>query len=52
MVSIAGLCAAPPGAGADRADAEAARREGNVSWAPTPVALAQQLADAFQQQTG
>jgi iron(III) transport system substrate-binding protein len=37
----------------DRADADAARKEGSVSWyTSTPVALAQQLADAFQQQTG
>jgi iron(III) transport system substrate-binding protein len=37
----------------DKADAEAARREGTLSWyTSTPVALAQQLADRFQQQTG
>ncbi|MGA7489629.1 MAG: extracellular solute-binding protein [Xanthobacteraceae bacterium] len=37
----------------DRADVEAARREGSVSWyTSTPVALAQQLADDFQRQTG
>ncbi len=37
----------------DRADAEAARKEGSVSWyTSTPIALAQQLADDFQQQTG
>jgi iron(III) transport system substrate-binding protein len=37
----------------DRADAEAARSEGALSWyTSTPVALAQQLADKFQQQTG
>jgi iron(III) transport system substrate-binding protein len=50
-----GLCEALPARAQapDRADAEAARREGNVSWyTSTPVALAQQLADAFQQQTG
>jgi iron(III) transport system substrate-binding protein len=42
-------CAQTP----DVADAAAARTEGNVSWyTSTPVALAQQLADAFQQQTG
>src|SRR5262245_14341709 len=41
------------GQGPDRADAEAARREGILSWyTSTPVALAQQLADRFQQQTG
>ena len=37
----------------DKADADAARREGTLSWyTSTPVALAQQLADRFQQQTG
>ena len=54
-LALAGLCAAPPARAQapDRADADAARREGNVSWyTSTPVALAQQLADAFQQQTG
>jgi iron(III) transport system substrate-binding protein len=55
--ALAGLCAGlPPQAQAqapDRADADAARKEGSVSWyTSTPVALAQQLADAFQQQTG
>jgi iron(III) transport system substrate-binding protein len=39
--------------GPDRADADAARKEGNLSWyTSTPVALAQQLADRFQQQMG
>src|SRR5262249_57421219 len=37
----------------ERADADAARKEGSVSWyTSTPVALAQQFADRFQQQTG
>jgi iron(III) transport system substrate-binding protein len=37
----------------DRADAEAARREGTLSWyTSTPVAQAQQLASRFEQQTG
>jgi iron(III) transport system substrate-binding protein len=55
IVSMLGLCAAPSvwAQAPDRADAEAARREGNLSWyTSTPVALAQQLADHFQQQTG
>jgi iron(III) transport system substrate-binding protein len=37
----------------DRADAEAARREGTVSWyTSTPVAQAQALASRFEQETG
>ena len=37
----------------DKADAAAARKEANLSWyTSTPVALAQQLADKFQQQSG
>jgi iron(III) transport system substrate-binding protein len=45
--------AACVGAGAGQADAAAARKEGNLSWyTSTPVALAQQLADKFQEQTG
>src|SRR6478609_5104682 len=37
----------------DKADAAAARKEGNLSWyTSTPVALAQQLADKFQEQNG
>ena len=37
----------------DRADADAARREGTVSWyTSTPVAQAQALANRFEQQTG
>ena len=37
----------------DKADAAAARKEGNLSWyTSTPVALAQQLADKFQEQSG
>ena len=37
----------------DKADATAARKEGNLSWyTSTPVALAQQLADKFQEQSG
>ena len=38
---------------ADRVDADAARREGSLSWyTSTPVDLAQQLADTFQKETG
>ena len=52
FVSAFGLCAASAQA-PDKADADAARREGTVSWyTSTPIALAQQLADKFQQQTG
>ena len=54
-LAILDLGAAPPARAQapDRADAEAARKEGTVSWyTSTPVALAQQLADRFQQQTG
>jgi iron(III) transport system substrate-binding protein len=52
LVSAFGLGAASAQA-PDKADADAARREGTVSWyTSTPVALAQQLADKFQQQTG
>jgi iron(III) transport system substrate-binding protein len=50
-----GFCATSPARAQapDRADAEAARKEGSVSWyTSTPVALAQQLAERFQQQTG
>lgn len=37
----------------DRVDAEAAKREGTLSWyTSTPVALAQQLASKFEQETG
>jgi len=37
----------------DPVDAEAARREGSLSWyTSTPVDLAQQLIDAFQKETG
>ncbi len=37
----------------DRADADAARREGNLSWyTSTPFPLVQQLIDRFQQDTG
>ena len=37
----------------DKADAAAARKEGTLSWyTSTPVALAQQLASKFQQETG
>lgn len=37
----------------DPVDREAARREGSLSWyTSTPVALAQQLADKFQKDTG
>ncbi len=49
---------AAPQAGAqtftpDRADEAAARKEGALSWyTSTPVALAQQLADKFQHDTG
>jgi iron(III) transport system substrate-binding protein len=36
----------------DRADADAAKREGTVSWyTSTPIALAQQLANKFEQET-
>jgi iron(III) transport system substrate-binding protein len=52
FVSAFGLGAASAQA-PDKADADAARKEGTVSWyTSTPVALAQQLADKFQQQTG
>jgi len=52
-----GLALAFTGASAaftpDRADLEAARREGTVSWyTSTPVAQAQQLASRFEKQTG
>lgn len=37
----------------DKVDADAARKEGSVSWyTSTPVALAQQLASKFQEETG
>jgi iron(III) transport system substrate-binding protein len=37
----------------DRADADAAKREGTLSWyTSTPVELAQQLATKFEQETG
>jgi iron(III) transport system substrate-binding protein len=37
----------------DRADAAAAKRDGTLSWyTSTPVALAQQLASKFEQETG
>jgi iron(III) transport system substrate-binding protein len=37
----------------DRVDAEAARREGNLTWyTSTPFPLVQQLVDKFQQDTG
>jgi iron(III) transport system substrate-binding protein len=54
---IVGLVLAGPTASLafspDRPDAEAARREGTVSWyTSTPVAQAQQLASRFEQQTG
>ena len=55
VVAMLGLCAALPARAQapDRADADAARKEGSVSWyTSTPVALAQQLADAFRQQSG
>ena len=54
--TILGLAVAPAAAQSlefDRADDAAARREGVVSWyTSTPVALAQQLADKFQRDTG
>jgi iron(III) transport system substrate-binding protein len=47
------LCADAWGFTPDRADAEAARREGVLSWyTSTPFPLVQQLVDAFQQETG
>lgn len=55
---IVALCLAAQAASAqpaspDRADEAAARREGTLSWyTSTPVALAQQLADKFQSDTG
>ena len=54
MVSMLACAALPASARAtDQADADAARREATLSWyTSTPVALAQQLADRFQQQTG
>ena len=53
--SASTLCAGLPASAQapDQADAAAARKEGNLSWyTSTPVALAQQLADKFQEQTG
>src|SRR3954454_4915300 len=49
------VCVAPAASAQapDKADAAAARKEGNLSWyTSTPVALAQQLADKFQEQSG
>src|SRR5262245_24579275 len=49
------LCAVAPGyaQAPARADLEAARREGSLSWyTSTPVAQAQALANRFEQETG
>jgi iron(III) transport system substrate-binding protein len=49
------FCAAFPAAAqvADKVDADAARKEGNLSWyTSTPFPLVQHLADRFQQETG
>jgi iron(III) transport system substrate-binding protein len=48
------LCAAPArGQAPDRADLDAARREGSLSWyTSTPVAQAQALASRFELETG
>jgi iron(III) transport system substrate-binding protein len=55
-LALAACIAAPAGAQSpafDRADEAAARQEGVVSWyTSTPIALAQQLADKFQRDTG
>jgi iron(III) transport system substrate-binding protein len=52
--AVFALVAATSPAGAqDRADLEAARREGSLSWyTSTPVAQAQALASRFEQETG
>src|SRR5207302_4135621 len=52
-----GLCAAMPAPAQtfrpDKADVEAARREGTLSWyTSTPFPLVQHLVDKFQQETG
>jgi iron(III) transport system substrate-binding protein len=52
-----GLCAALPASAQaftpDRADADAARKEGALSWyTSTPFPLVQHLVDKFQQETG
>lgn len=55
LLQCVGVCAGLPASAQapDKADAVAARKEGNLSWyTSTPVALAQQLADKFQEQTG
>ena len=55
LLQCVGVCAWLPASAQapDKADAAAARKEGNLSWyTSTPVALAQQLADKFQEQTG
>ena len=55
LLQCVAVCVAPAASAQapDKADAAAARKEGNLSWyTSTPVALAQQLADKFQEQTG
>ena len=55
LLQCVAICAALPASAQtpDKADAAAARKEGNLSWyTSTPVALAQQLADKFQEQSG
>jgi hypothetical protein len=49
---VLALCAALPASAQDKVDAEAARKEGGLSWyTSTPFPLVQHLVDAFQQQT-
>lgn len=51
--TIAGMTIVPRARAADTVDLEAARQEKALSWyTSTPVAQAQQLATAFEQQTG
>src|SRR3981189_4010706 len=55
LLQCVGVCAGLPASAQapDKADAAAARKEGNLSWdTSTPLALAQQRADRFQEQTG
>jgi iron(III) transport system substrate-binding protein len=55
LAAMLGACLAMPAAAQtpDKADADAARKEASPSWyTSTPVALAQRLADRFEQETG
>ena len=52
---VVGLCLVLPASAQmpDRPDADAARKEGNLSWyTSTPFPLVQHLVDKFQQETG